>query len=136
MSSRGELTHGTGQRSTTIRRAPPPSAPETTTAQWLADLTTHLAEILTLSRDFHHPSLTQYICKDLEAYTELPACPPAYTHNREAFIQRFRDSAGDNGCHASIVHVTANVDAARMWRERRKEYEARVKADVRRSLGL
>ncbi|KAF7186219.1 Ubiquitin-conjugating enzyme E2-18 kDa [Pseudocercospora fuligena] len=30
----------------------------------------------------------------------------------------------------------ANVDAARQWRERRKEYEARVKADVRRSLGL
>lgn len=30
----------------------------------------------------------------------------------------------------------ANVDAARMWRERRKEYETRVKADVRRSLGL
>lgn len=30
----------------------------------------------------------------------------------------------------------ANVDAARMWRERRKEYEARVRADVKRSLGL
>jgi ubiquitin-conjugating enzyme E2 G2 len=30
----------------------------------------------------------------------------------------------------------ANVDAARMWRERREEFERRVKADVRRSLGL
>lgn len=30
----------------------------------------------------------------------------------------------------------ANVDAARMWRERRTEFERRVKADVRRSLGL
>lgn len=30
----------------------------------------------------------------------------------------------------------ANVDAARMWRERKKEYEARVRADVKRSLGL
>jgi ubiquitin-conjugating enzyme E2 G2 len=30
----------------------------------------------------------------------------------------------------------ANVDAARMWRERRKDFETRVKADVRRSLGL
>ena len=30
----------------------------------------------------------------------------------------------------------ANVDAARMWRERRPEFEKRVKADVRRSLGL
>ena len=30
----------------------------------------------------------------------------------------------------------ANVDAARMWRERKPEFEKRVKADVRRSLGL
>lgn len=30
----------------------------------------------------------------------------------------------------------ANVDAARMWRERRSEFESRVKADVRKSLGL
>lgn len=30
----------------------------------------------------------------------------------------------------------ANVDAARMWRERKQEFEQRVKADVRRSLGL
>lgn len=30
----------------------------------------------------------------------------------------------------------ANVDAARMWRERRPEFESRVKADVRKSLGL
>lgn len=30
----------------------------------------------------------------------------------------------------------ANVDAARMWRERRGEFEKRVRADVRRSLGL
>jgi ubiquitin-conjugating enzyme E2 G2 len=30
----------------------------------------------------------------------------------------------------------ANVDAARMWRERRPDFEARVKADVRKSLGL
>ncbi|KAK0264959.1 ubiquitin conjugating enzyme Ubc7/UbcP3 [Friedmanniomyces endolithicus] len=30
----------------------------------------------------------------------------------------------------------ANVDAARMWRERRPEFEKRVRADVRRSLGL
>jgi ubiquitin-conjugating enzyme E2 G2 len=30
----------------------------------------------------------------------------------------------------------ANVDAARMWRERRPEFEKRVKADVRKSLGL
>lgn len=30
----------------------------------------------------------------------------------------------------------ANVEAAKMWRERRGEYEARVKADVRKSLGL
>lgn len=30
----------------------------------------------------------------------------------------------------------ANVDAARMWREARPQYEARVRADVRRSLGL
>ena len=30
----------------------------------------------------------------------------------------------------------ANVDAARMWREARPEFERRVKADVRKSLGL
>jgi ubiquitin-conjugating enzyme E2 G2 len=30
----------------------------------------------------------------------------------------------------------ANVDAARMWREKRKDFETRVKRDVRRSLGL
>jgi ubiquitin-conjugating enzyme E2 G2 len=30
----------------------------------------------------------------------------------------------------------ANVDAARMWRERRPEFENKVKLDVRRSLGL
>ncbi|CAO2647231.1 Nn.00g081530.m01.CDS01 [Neocucurbitaria sp. VM-36] len=30
----------------------------------------------------------------------------------------------------------ANVDAARMWREKRAEYESRVRANVRRSLGL
>ncbi|RMZ11437.1 hypothetical protein D0860_03408 [Hortaea werneckii] len=30
----------------------------------------------------------------------------------------------------------ANVDAARMWRERKPEFDQRVKADVRRSLGL
>jgi ubiquitin-conjugating enzyme E2 G2 len=30
----------------------------------------------------------------------------------------------------------ANVDAARMWRERRPEFDSRVKADVRKSLGL
>ena len=30
----------------------------------------------------------------------------------------------------------ANVDAARMWRERRPDFEKRVRADVRRSLGL
>lgn len=30
----------------------------------------------------------------------------------------------------------ANVDAARMWRERRSEFDSRVKADVRKSLGL
>ena len=30
----------------------------------------------------------------------------------------------------------ANVDAARMWRERRSDFETRVKADVRKSLGL
>ena len=30
----------------------------------------------------------------------------------------------------------ANVDAARMWREMRPEFESRVKADVRKSLGL
>lgn len=30
----------------------------------------------------------------------------------------------------------ANVEAAKMWRERRSEYEERVRADVRKSLGL
>ncbi|THV75446.1 ubiquitin-conjugating enzyme E2-18 kDa [Aureobasidium pullulans] len=30
----------------------------------------------------------------------------------------------------------ANVDAARMWRERRPEFNKKVKQDVRRSLGL
>ncbi|KAI9726053.1 MAG: Ubiquitin-conjugating enzyme E2 7 [Chrysothrix sp. TS-e1954] len=30
----------------------------------------------------------------------------------------------------------ANVDAARMWRERRKEYETIVRANVRKGLGL
>lgn len=30
----------------------------------------------------------------------------------------------------------ANVEAAKMWRERRSEYEARVQASVRASLGL
>ncbi|KAK8209112.1 ubiquitin conjugating enzyme Ubc7/UbcP3 [Zalaria obscura] len=30
----------------------------------------------------------------------------------------------------------ANVDAARMWRERRPDFERKVKADVRRALGL
>ncbi|EAA32114.1 putative ubiquitin-conjugating enzyme ubcP3 [Neurospora crassa] len=30
----------------------------------------------------------------------------------------------------------ANVEAAKMWREKRSEYEARVKASVRASLGL
>ena len=30
----------------------------------------------------------------------------------------------------------ANVDAARMWRDRRAEFEKRVRADVRRGLGL
>ncbi|KAF4555122.1 Ubiquitin-conjugating enzyme-like protein 13 [Elsinoe fawcettii] len=30
----------------------------------------------------------------------------------------------------------ANVDAARMWRERRTEYEKRVRQEVRRGLGL
>ena len=30
----------------------------------------------------------------------------------------------------------ANVEAAKMWRERRSEYENRVKASVRASLGL
>jgi ubiquitin-conjugating enzyme E2 G2 len=30
----------------------------------------------------------------------------------------------------------ANVDAARMWRERRKEYEDIVRKNVRKSLGL
>lgn len=30
----------------------------------------------------------------------------------------------------------ANVDAARMWRERKPEFDKRVRADVRRSLGL
>lgn len=30
----------------------------------------------------------------------------------------------------------ANVDAAKMWRERRKEFESRVRLGVRRSLGL
>ncbi|KAI5200827.1 hypothetical protein E4T38_06406 [Aureobasidium subglaciale] len=30
----------------------------------------------------------------------------------------------------------ANVDAARMWRERRAEFEKKVRQDVRRSLGL
>lgn len=30
----------------------------------------------------------------------------------------------------------ANVDAARMWREKRGEYESIVRANVRKSLGL
>ena len=30
----------------------------------------------------------------------------------------------------------ANVDAARLWREKRGEYEKRVRGDVRRALGL
>lgn len=30
----------------------------------------------------------------------------------------------------------ANVDAARLWREKRGEYEKRVRAEVRRALGL
>jgi ubiquitin-conjugating enzyme E2 G2 len=30
----------------------------------------------------------------------------------------------------------ANVDAARMWREKRKEYEEVVRGNVRKSLGL
>lgn len=30
----------------------------------------------------------------------------------------------------------ANIDAAKMWRERRPEFEERVRRDVRRSLGL
>lgn len=30
----------------------------------------------------------------------------------------------------------ANVDAARMWREHRPEFEKRVRQEVRRSLGL
>jgi ubiquitin-conjugating enzyme E2 G2 len=30
----------------------------------------------------------------------------------------------------------ANVDAARMWREKRAEYEKVVKQNVRKSLGL
>lgn len=30
----------------------------------------------------------------------------------------------------------ANVEAAKMWREKREEYEARVRADVRKGLGL
>lgn len=30
----------------------------------------------------------------------------------------------------------ANVDAAKMWRDRRGEYDRRVKESVRRSLGL
>lgn len=30
----------------------------------------------------------------------------------------------------------ANVDAARMWRENRKEYERLVRENVRRGLGL
>lgn len=30
----------------------------------------------------------------------------------------------------------ANVDAARMWREKRKEYERIVRENVRKSLGL
>lgn len=30
----------------------------------------------------------------------------------------------------------ANVDAARMWRERRADFDEKVRAEVRRSLGL
>lgn len=30
----------------------------------------------------------------------------------------------------------ANVEAAKMWRERRQEYEKRVREEVRRGLGL
>ena len=30
----------------------------------------------------------------------------------------------------------ANIDAAKMWRERRPEFEKRVRRDVRASLGL
>ena len=30
----------------------------------------------------------------------------------------------------------ANVEAAKMWRERRSDYEKRVREEVRRSLGL
>lgn len=30
----------------------------------------------------------------------------------------------------------ANVDAARMWREKREEYEKIVRTNVRKSLGL
>jgi ubiquitin-conjugating enzyme E2 G2 len=30
----------------------------------------------------------------------------------------------------------ANVDAARMWREKRAEYEGKVRGNVRKSLGL
>lgn len=30
----------------------------------------------------------------------------------------------------------ANVEAAKMWRDRREEYDARVKAEVRANLGL
>lgn len=30
----------------------------------------------------------------------------------------------------------ANVEAAKMWRERRKEFDRKVRDDVRRSLGL
>jgi len=30
----------------------------------------------------------------------------------------------------------ANVDAARMWRDRRAEFEQRVRSDVRKGLGL
>ena len=30
----------------------------------------------------------------------------------------------------------ANVDAAKMWRERREEYNERVKTNVRRGLGM
>lgn len=30
----------------------------------------------------------------------------------------------------------ANVEAAKMWRERRSDYEARVREEVRKGLGL
>lgn len=34
------------------------------------------------------------------------------------------------------VESGANIDACKLWRDNREQYEERIRADVRRSLGL